>query len=285
MENILDVIRKKKQLYRIILMGASLFLSAILYNVFLLPLSLVTGGTQGVATITHYLYDINPATMLFLLSIACAILSLMFLGVKRTAGTLVASIVYPLLVQLTSPLNGLIDAENIDMLLMVLFAGVISGVANGLMYKTGYSNGGFPVISQILFEEKQVPISKSSLAINVSIVLIGAYFFGISNALYAIIFLYINGIVLDKVLLGISNNKAFYIITSKDGEIKEYIIKTLKHNVTTFEVKGGFLDKNRKVMLTVIPSREYYRVTEGIKEIDKDAFFVVTDSYTVEGAK
>lgn len=285
MENILDVIRKKKQLYRIILMGASLFLSAILYNVFLLPLSLVTGGTQGVATITHYLYDINPATMLFLLSIACAILSLMFLGVKRTAGTLVASIVYPLLVQLTSPLNGLIDAENIDMLLMVLFAGVISGVANGLMYKTGYSNGGFPVISQILFEEKQVPISKSSLAINVSIVLVGAYFFGITNALYAIIFLYINGIVLDKVLLGISNNKAFYIITSKDGEIKEYIIKTLKHNVTTFEVKGGFLDKNRKVMLTVIPSREYYRVTEGIKEIDKDAFFVVTDSYTVEGAK
>ncbi len=285
MENILDVIIKKKQLYRIILMGASLFLSAILYNVFLLPLSLVTGGTQGVATITHYLYDINPATMLFLLSIACAILSLMFLGVKRTAGTLVASIVYPLLVQLTSPLNGLIDAENIDMLLMVLFAGVISGVANGLMYKTGYSNGGFPVISQILFEEKQVPISKSSLAINVSIVLVGAYFFGITNALYAIIFLYINGIVLDKVLLGISNNKAFYIITSKDDEIKEYIIKTLKHNVTTFEVKGGFLDKNRKVMLTVIPSREYYRVTEGIKEIDKDAFFVVTDSYTVEGAK
>lgn len=285
MENILDVIRKKKQLYRIILMGASLFLSAILYNVFLLPLSLVTGGTQGVATITHYLYDINPATMLFLLSIACAILSLMFLGVKRTAGTLVASIVYPLLVQLTSPLNGLIDAENIDMLLMVLFAGVISGVANGLMYKTGYSNGGFPVISQILFEEKQVPISKSSLAINVSIVLVGAYFFGITNALYAIIFLYINGIVLDKVLLGISNNKAFYIITSKDDEIKEYIIKMLKHNVTTFEVKGGFLDKNRKVMLTVIPSREYYRVTEGIKEIDKDAFFVVTDSYTVEGAK
>ena len=285
MENILDVIRKKKQLYRIILMGASLFLSAILYNVFLLPLSLVTGGTQGVATITHYLYDINPATMLFLLSIACAILSLMFLGVKRTAGTLVASIVYPLLVQLTSPLNELIDAENIDMLLMVLFAGVISGVANGLMYKTGYSNGGFPVISQILFEEKQVPISKSSLAINESIVLVGAYFFGITNALYAIIFLYINGIVLDKVLLGISNNKAFYIITSKDDEIKEYIIKTLKHNVTTFEVKGGFLDKNRKVMLTVIPSREYYRVTEGIKEIDKDAFFVVTDSYTVEGAK
>ena len=285
MENILEVIRKKKKLYRILLMGASLLVTAILYNVFLLPLSLVTGGTNGFATITHYLYGINPAIMLLLLSIACAILSLMYLGPKRTAGTLVASVVYPLLVQLTSPLTALISQSNTDMLLMVLFAGVLSGIANGLMYKTGYSNGGFPVISQILFEEKQIPVGKSSLAINITIVIVGAYFFGITNALYAIIFLYINSIVLDKVLLGISNNKAFYIITEEEKKVKEYIIKTLNHNVTTFEVKGGFLDKNRKVILTVIPSREYYRVTEGIKEIDKDAFFVVTDSYTVEGAK
>lgn len=285
MENILEVIRKKKKLYRILLMGTSLLVTAILYNVFLLPLSLVTGGTNGVATITHYLYGINPAIMLLLLSIACAILSFMYLGPKRTAGTLVASVVYPLLVQLTSPLTSLISQSNTDMLLMVLFAGVLSGIANGLMYKTGYSNGGFPVISQILFEEKQIPVGKSSLVINITIVIVGAYFFGITNALYAIIFLYINSIVLDKVLLGISNNKAFYIITEEEKKVKEYIIKTLNHNVTTFEVKGGFLDKNRKVILTVIPSREYYRVTEGIKEIDKDAFFVVTDSYTVEGAK
>ena len=285
MENILEVIRKKKKLYRILLMGTSLLITAILYNVFLLPLSLVTGGTNGVATITHYLYGINPAIMLLLLSIACAILSFMYLGPKRTAGTLVASVVYPLLVQLTSPLTSLISQSNTDMLLMVLFAGVLSGIANGLMYKTGYSNGGFPVISQILFEEKQIPVGKSSLTINITIVIVGAYFFGITNALYAIIFLYINSIVLDKVLLGISNNKAFYIITEEEKKVKEYIIKTLNHNVTTFEVKGGFLDKNRKVILTVIPSREYYRVTEGIKEIDKDAFFVVTDSYTVEGAK
>ena len=168
---------------------------------------------------------------------------------------------------------------------MVLFAGVISGIANGLMYKTGYSNGGFPVVSQVLFEKKHISVAKSSLVINVSIVLVGALFFGTTNALYAIIFLYINNIVLDRVLLGINNNKAFYIITKEEEKIKEYIIKTLGHNVTTFEVKGGYLDKDRKVILSVIPSREYYEVTEGIKEIDETAFFVVTDSYQVEGAK
>lgn len=285
MENILTTITKKKKLKRIFLMSISLLLSAVLYNVFLLPLNLVTGGTNGIATITKYVYDINPALMILLLSIACAIFSFMYLGVKRTMGTLVASLVYPLLVQLTSPLNNIMNGEPVDVLLMVLFAGVLSGIANGLMYKTGYSNGGFPVVSQVLFEKKHISVAKSSLVINVTIVLIGALFFGTTNALYAIIFLYINNIVLDRVLLGINNNKAFYIITKEEEKIKEYIIKTLGHNVTTFEVKGGYLDKDRKVIFSVIPSGEYYKVTEGIKEIDDTAFFVVTDSYQVEGAK
>lgn len=285
MDDVLKKIVKKKKIRRIIIMGVSLLLTAILYNLFLLPLNLVTGGTNGIATITYYIYDIDPALMLFLLSAGCAIFSLMYMGVERTAGTLVASVAYPLLVKLTAPLAGVISLSSTDVLLMVIFAGVLSGVANGLMYKTGYSNGGFPVISQVLFERKKIPVSKSSLVINVTIVIIGALFFGTTNAMYAIIFLYINGVVLDKVLLGVSNNKAFYIITKEEEKIKEYIIKTLEHNVTTFDVKGGFLEKNRKVMLTVIPSREYYKVTEGIKEIDKTAFFVVTDSYQVEGAK
>lgn len=285
MEDVLTIIKQKKKVYRISLMGLSLLLSAVLYNLFLLPLNLVTGGTQGIATITNYVYDIDPALMIFLLSAGCVIFSLMYVGVERTAGTLVASIVYPLLVKLTSPIGNIMALENTDVLLLVLFAGVISGLANGLMYKTGYSNGGFPVVSQVLYEKHQISIAKSSLFINVSIVLVGAIFFGTTSAMYAIIFLYINNIVLDKVLLGISNNKAFYIITSEEEKIKEYIIKNLNHNITTFNVKGGFLDKNRKVILTIIPSREYYRVTEGIKAIDQDAFFVVTDSYQVEGAK
>ena len=62
-------------------------------------------------------------------------------------------------------------------------------------------------------------------------------------------------------------------------------MKDLGHNVTIFDVKGAFLEKKQKVIFSVIPSREYYRVTEGIKQIDESAFFVVTDSYEVVGGK
>ncbi len=285
MDDIKKVLKKQNKAYRIILISASTILWAIIYNLFLLPMRLVTGGTNGVATITNYLYGIDPALMIFLLAGACAIISFMYLGFERTATSLVATVAYPVLVKLTANIVDIIQIDYNDVLLLVIFAAVLCGVANGLMYKSGYNNGGFPVISQILYEKYKISVAKSSLIINVIIVLIGAAFFGTTNALYAIIYIYISNIVLDKVLLGISNNKAFYIITTKEEEIKEYILKTLQHSITTFDVKGGFLDNKRKVMLTVIPSREYYRLTEGIKQIDEDAFFVVTDSYQVEGAK
>lgn len=283
--NIIKKLKENKKLWRILLMALSLLLSATLYNIFLLPLNLVTGGTQGIAIITKHLYKIDPALMIFILSGLCAIFSFIFVGIERTAGTIVASILYPFLVKITSPLATFIAIDSSDMLLLVIFAGAISGLANGLMYKTGFSNGGFPVVSQVLYEKKQISIAKSSLFINISIVLAGTYFFGTTKAMFAIIFLYINNIVLDKVLLGISNNKAFYIMTSEEDKIKNYIIKSLDHSVTIFEVKGGFFEKKKNVLLTVVPSQEYFKLSRGIKKIDKDAFFTVTDSYQVEGAR
>ena len=284
MEETLKSIQKKKQIVRFIILCVSLLVSAILYNLLLLPMNLVSGGVGGVAIITKALYGINPALMIFLLSAACVIISFMYLGNEKTMATITASVLYPLLVELTSPLVQYFP-KDADSLLLVIFAGVLGGISSGLIYKTGHNSGGFSAITQILFDYKKISVTKSNLVINGTIVVLGAFFFGLTNALYAIIYLYITSIVTDKVLLGISNNKAFYIMTNKEEEVKEYIMKELEHSVTIFNVKGGFLEEKRRVLLTVIPSREYYRVTEGIKEIDPEVFFVVTDSYQVKGAK
>ena len=277
-------INKDNNIVRIVILIVSLLISSFVYNIFLLPLNLVVGGTGGIATVTNYLYDIDPAIMIFLLSMACVIFSFLYLGTEKTMATILASVIYPFLVEATSFARGLVTGEP-DVLLLVIFAGVLGGVSNGLIYRTGYNSGGTSVISQILFEKGKISIAKSSFVISTMIVLLGALFFGTTNALYAVIYLYINNLVTDKVLLGISNNKAFYIITEEEEKVKEYIIENLKHDVTVFDVKGGFLEEKRKVLLTVIPSREYYKATEEIKKIDPHVFFTVTDSYQVEGGK
>lgn len=278
-------IKNKNIIPRLLLMTLALFISSIVFNLFLLPTNIVSGGVNGISIITEYLYGIEPSIIILIVSFLCLILSFIFLGFEITTGTLVATVVYPIFIELTSNIGNYITIDVNDLFMISIYVGVIGGISNGLMYKTGFSSGGLPIISQILYKYFKIPISKSSFFINALIVLLGGFFFGSTKVMYAIIILYINSIIINKVLLGISNNKAFYIITTKEKEIKEYIIKELNHSVTVFNVKGGFLEKRKKVLLTVIPSREYFKMTEGIKMIDNSAFFVATDAYEVAGGR
>lgn len=284
-ENILDIIKKKSRLRRIFTLIIALFVLALVYNLLLLPTGLVAGGVNGIAVITNYVYYIDSSLMIFLLSLSCLLFSWMYLGTERTAGSVLATFLYPLFVKMTSFLTQTITINYDDTFLIIIFAGVIGGLANGFIYKTGYSNGGLPIISQILDKYFKIPVTKSSMVINTIIILIGSFFFGWSMMMYAIILIFINNLMIDKVLLGVSKNKAFHIVTSKEKEIREYIVNKLHHTITVFNVKGAFFEKHKKVLLLVVPTRDYYKVTEGIKLIDSKVFFVVEDAYEVKGGK
>lgn len=275
----------RKQISRYAMMLLSLLISALLFNLLILKTNIVCGGVNGIAIVLNHIYSWKPSIIILITSVILLLFSFLYLGVERTSGTIVATFLYPLLVEITSRITEYINIELTDLVLISIFIGVIGGFANGLMYKTGFSNGGLPIISQILYEKLKIPISKSSFIINGTIVLIGGIFFGWNMVMYALIILYINSFMLDKVMLGVSNNKAFYIITKEDELIKEYIINHLKHSVTIFNVKGGFQDRKEKILLTVIPTREYFQMTEGIKEIDSNAFFLACDAYEVRGGR
>jgi len=103
--------------------------------------------------------------------------------------------------------------------------------------------------------------------------------------MYALIVLYLISIITDKVLLGISDSKAFYIITEKEEEVKQFVLSNLSHGVTIFKAKGAYDNKDRRVLFCVIPTREYFKLKEGISMIDAQAFFVVTDAYEVYGGE
>ena len=121
------------------------------------------------------------------------------------------------------------------------------------------------------------------LIVDGTIIVVGGFVYGWNSMLYALIVLYIVSIITDKIMLGISKSKAFYIITDEEEQVKEYIIKTLGHGVTVFPVKGGYTEEKQRMLMCVIPTREYYRLKEGISKIDKGAFFVITDAYEVKG--
>ena len=62
-------------------------------------------------------------------------------------------------------------------------------------------------------------------------------------------------------------------------------MNNLSHGVTVLDARGGYTGNFLKVIMCIIPTKEYFKAKEGIKAIDPNAFFLVTDAYEVSGEK
>lgn len=283
--HILEKIESKYKVRRYIELVIGVFLIAAAFNVFLLPNDLVFGGVSGLSVIIKEIMPIDPSLFIMVSSLLLLVVSFLVLGKEETKGSIVGSLLFPVFVDLTVNLNNYLQLDTGNLLLSVIFGGIIYGFGAGLVFKAGFTTGGTDIINQIISKYAHVSMGNAMLMSDGLIVLLGAFFFGTTKLMYAIIVIYIIGLVTDKVLLGISNSKAFYIITDEDEKVRNYLMNELNHGVTIFNVKGGYTNKKDEVILCVVPTNDYYRVKEGINEIDNKAFFVVTDAYEVFGGK
>ena len=276
-------LKKENFFYNYSVLVVTMFVAAINYNLFLRPLKIVAGGTNGLSIIVEKLFSLEPSLFILYFSIAVLILAYFTVGAKKASSALVSTFVYPVFVDVTANITNYINITNDDIIIASVFAGILTGWVAGLTCKVDLSQGGITLINQILYEKFRISISKSNFIINFLIVLVGGYCFGITSVLCAIILLYISSNTIDKVMLGISDNKYFYIITDKEEIIKDYILNELDTDITLFNVRGGRNNDNKSVMMVAISNDLYYEVTKKVKRIDKDAFFIVTDSYQVAG--
>lgn len=283
--HILEKVEAKDKLKRYFELVIGILLIAIAFNLFLLPNELVFGGVSGLSIIVSKFITIDASTFIMIASLLLLVVSFLVLGKNDTKASIVGSILFPIFVNITANIGGYIKLDTGNVLLSAVFGGIIYGFGAGLVFKAGFTTGGTDIINQILSKYLHMSMGNAMLISDGLIVVLGGFFFGATKLMYALIVIYIIGLMTDKVLLGISNSKAFYIITNEDEKIRDYLLNELHHGVTIFSVKGGYTHKKDEVILCVVPTREYYRVKEGIHEIDSEAFFVVCDAYEVSGGE
>ena len=255
------------------------------YNIFIAPNHLVPGGVGGIAVILDNLFGINNSTVIVIANIFLLIASLILLDKEKTRASLLGTMMFPIFVTLTEDINVWLQIDTSHMLLSALFGGILYGLGAGIVFRAGFTMGGTDIINQILSKYLKQSIGTSMLMSDGLIVLSSGIFFGMNSMLYSIIILYCISLMADRVILGISDSKAFFIITDKEEEVREDVLQSLGHGVTVFKAKGGYKRQKENLLMAVIPTSEYYQLTEGIKMIDKDAFYIITDTYQVFGGE
>lgn len=279
---ILEQIYSKTRLIRYSQFIIGLLLVSVAFNAFILPNDIVY-GVSGIGVILNKTLNISPSLVILIGGITLLILSFIVLGKEKTKNSIVGSLLYPVFVELTSWIVKYIDLGSTETVVVVLFGAVISGVGFGLIFKSGFTTGGTDILNQIVSEKAKVSIGKSMIFTDGVIIVSSLFVFGWQKFIYSIINMYIISVMTDKVILGISSSKTFYIITEREDEVKKFILDYLSHGITVLEARGGYTNSKQKVIMCTIPTKEYFKAKEGIHAIDKEAFFIVTDAYEVYG--
>ena len=250
-------------------------------NLFLVPHKIAAGGVSGIATVLYHLFDLNIG-----LTIAVLNIPLFLFGYKKMGRTFAIRTGYSLV--LYSVLAEIIPviSPTQDIILGCVYGGVLMGVGLGIVIKVGGSTGGSDMAGVILHSHfKTFSISTFVFIIDFFVIASAALLFDDpSLALYAIASLYISTKIMEFISVGLSAAKAFYIISDKNDEIADLILKKMDRGVTAFFAKGVYSGREKTVLMCVIQWRtEGARLKSLVKSVDPQAFVIVGDVKEVLG--
>ena len=249
-------------------------------NIFIIPSRLIASETIGFTSFLSYNYGFNIAALLLILNVWTLWLIYMIYNKEILKQYLLPTLLLPLSIYLGSFINIKI-INNVEELLVAISGAYIMGYGYSLMYKEGYKTGAIYILEDMFNDLSKKNTRVISRAFDIILILITLKVYGLEHALYSSIVIVIIRYMTTKARIGISDSKAFYIITSKEKEIKKYLMEELHHDFTSFDAEGGFTKKKNKVIMTVISTKDYFKVKEGIQEIDNKAFISITDNYEV----
>lgn len=269
-------------------------LVAISFSFFLDPNNLVMGGATGAATILKVVLGFDTAISVFIINVVLLLIGLLFLGKDLFIKTLYSTIILPAFISICNFIYGLLVEEGevliSEPMLVIIFSSLILGIGIGIVMKHGGTTGGTEIPQKLLFKYAHIPYSLSLYIIDGIIILLGAIFitdgsssFDIHMILYAIIFLYLSGMVIDQIVFSGFNSRAVHIISEKNEELKEKILQDFERGVTQIKILGGYTNEEKSQLVCILPSNEYYRLKSTIHEIDPNAFFYVVRANEVSG--
>ncbi len=269
--------------YVLILVGATI--QAIALRLFLVPADLASGGVSGIAQLINHYSGWPIGLMVFVGNIPLFAVGWRFLGGRQFAlRSALAVVVFSLVTDLI-PRLGLLPTGGItdDILLNSLYGAILSGAGYGLVYRARGTSGGSDVIARILTHFRGIPMSQSYVAVDAAVVLGAGFVFGWKQALYALIALYVSGIVAEGILEGRGTVRTVLIVTAEAAKISDRVLDELERGITLLQGKGAYSGDARTVIYCVITRSEVAQLKAIVREADPQAFIVIGDAYEALG--
>ena len=270
---------KNEQLASAVQIALGCALGALAYPLFLVPNHIAPGGLTGLATVLNYLFHWPVGTTSLVMNVPLCIIGYRAMGRVFVIRSLVATVLFSVLIDLI-PLPPMTEQP----LLGAVFGGVLLGAGLGLILRGGATTGGTDMVARMIHNRFQhISVGAFLFLIDCCVVLMAGFFIEAEYALYAFVALYAASKLIDVVMVGLTREKACYIISTQHEQVKREIMEKLDRGVTVLHAEGGYSGQERPVLLCVLSAQELGRLKAIVREADEDAFLFISDAHEVLG--
>ncbi|MBL8080356.1 MAG: YitT family protein [Anaerolineales bacterium] len=261
----------------------SSLIQAVSLRLFFIPANLASGGVSGISQLINHFTGWPIGLMVLIGNVPLFVLGWRFLGgVKFAMRTAVAILTYSVFTDLLLKIPSFVQSSQYlindlqgDIFLNSLYGAIVSGVGYGMVYRARGTSGGSDILARILNNWRGISMTQSYLIVDSAVILSAGFIFGWKQALYAMIALYVSGLVSETVLEGGATVRTAMIITGKPDEVSTRVIDEIGRGVTYLEGKGGYTGNSRPVLYCVVSLAEVSSLKAIVHEIDPEAFMVI----------
>ena len=257
-------------------------LMALAFDWFYAPNELTLGGFTGIAQVINFFAPALPVGVtVIVLNAPLFLMSLKRFGKRFLVRSFFAVAVNSIFIDL---INAVYTFQPMDKLLGCIYGGVLVGVSLGWLLREEATTGGTELAARLL-KLKLPGLSIGTLCLTIDAIVVISYaavFRDLTQALYAMVALFLISKSIDRVVYGGNGAKMAYIISEHYEDITAKLLE-LDRGVTLLEGRGGFSGRQKNVILCAFSRAQIVSIKSIVKEIDPTAFIIMCDAYEILG--
>ena len=268
----------KSILIEINILTIAIAIIAVAVYFFLVPSHTSISSMSGLGIVLSNFVPLPLSAITMILNVVLLIIGFFTCGKEFGLKTVYTRVMLPVFLGIFEnifPNTGSItNSQELDVLCYIL----VVSVGLSILFNRNASSGGLDIVAKIINKYFHMELGKAMSLSGMCVALSAALVYDKKTVVLSVLGTYFNGIVLDHFIFDHNIKRRVCIITKKEEELRQFIVRDLHSGATIYEATGAYNMEKRNEIITIVDKGEYQKLMKYINQEDPEAFITV---YTV----
>ena len=268
----------KSILIEINILTIAIAIIAVAVYFFLVPSHTSISSMSGLGIVLSNFVPLPLSAITMILNVVLLIIGFFTCGKEFGLKTVYTSVMLPVFLgifeNIFPNIGSITNSQELDVLCYIL----VVSVGLSILFNRNASSGGLDIVAKIMNKYFHMELGKAMSLSGMCVALSAALVYDKKTVVLSVLGTYFNGIVLDHFIFDHNIKRRVCIITKKEEELRQFIVRDLHSGATIYEAIGAYNMEKRNEIITIVNKGEYQKLMKYINQEDPEAFITV---YTV----